>query len=127
MPPGASTAMPTTTTGSAANLFSGIGIHPCGDGIDVIVEVEMSAVVPGKVERSRGVVFPEPQLGGIDAVVVAGPQYADVGGDSGVRAAGVTVDRVIVGPHRGDQQLRELVVGEQIGICSTEVGDIDEQ
>ncbi len=81
MPPGASTAMPTITTGSAAavNLSSDIGIHPRGDGVDVLVEIEMSAVVQEQLERAGGVVFPEPQRSGVDAVVVARAQYANVG------------------------------------------------
>ena len=102
-------------------VSSAIGIHPRGDVIDVVVEVEMSAVVPGKVERARGVAFPEPQFGGVDAVIAAGAQHGDVGADSDVGAAGVAVDRLLVGPHRGDQQFRELLVGEQFGICAAEI------
>ena len=42
-------------------------------------------------------------------------------------AAGIAVDRLIIGPHRGDQQLRELRVGKQFGIGAAEIGDVDEQ
>src|ERR1700712_5101068 len=110
MPPGASSAMPTTTTGSAAgaDLSSAIGVHPRGDVVDVVVEIEMSAVVPIQLEYARGVALPPLQFGGIDTRIAVRSQHRDVGGDPNVGATGVAVDLRIVGPHRGDQQLREF-------------------
>src|ERR1700722_3570150 len=129
IPPGASSAIPTITTGSppAANLSSATGIHLRGDGVDVIVEEEVPAVVPGQIERAGGVLLPECKFGGIDAQVAAGTQCGNVGRDLNVGATGVAIDRRIIGPYRGDQQLGELWVGKQLGICPTEVDDIDDQ
>src|ERR1700758_1856486 len=102
MPPGASTAIPTITTGSAAtaNPSSGIGIHPRGDGVDVFVEIKMSAVVQRQLERTGGVVFPEPQSGGVDAVVVTRAEHANVGANADTESAVVAIDRFVVRPHR---------------------------
>src|SRR6185312_17292815 len=64
MPPGASSAMPTTTTGSevAEDLSSATGIHPRGDIVDVVVEIEVTAVVPVEIEGPGGVAFPALQF-----------------------------------------------------------------
>ena len=76
IPPGASSAIPTITTGSsAANLCSATGIHLRGDGFDVIVEVEVSAVVPVQLECARGMAFPTLQLGGVDTEIAVGSQH----------------------------------------------------
>src|ERR1700761_3154915 len=101
IPPGASSAIPTITTGSppSANVFSATGIHPRGDGFDVIVEEEVSAVVPGQVECTRGVGFPELQFGRIDADIAEGAQHRNIRRDLDIGTTGVAVDRRIVGPH----------------------------
>src|ERR1700722_363146 len=129
IPPGASSAIPTITTGSppSANLSSATGVHLRGDGVDVIVEVEVSTVVPGQIERAGGVLLPEMKFQCIDAWVAAGSQYGNVGRDLNFGATGIAIDRRIIGPYRGDQQLGELWVGKQIGICPTEIDDIDDQ
>src|ERR1700684_4460143 len=95
IPPGASSAIPTITTGSppAANLSSATGIH----------------------------------LRGVDTQVAAGSQCGNVGRDLNFGATGIAIDRRIIGPYRGDQQLGKLWVGKQLGICPTEVDDIDDQ
>src|SRR5947209_12735427 len=129
IPPGASSAMPTTTTGSAAaaNLSSATGVYPRGNLVDVVVEVEVAAVVPVQLESAGGMAFPPLQFGGIDARIAVRPQRGDIGRDLHVLVAGVAVDRRIVGTHCGDQQFGEFRVGEQFGIGSTELGHVDEQ
>src|ERR1700733_7278176 len=115
MSPGASSAMPTTTTGSeaATDLSSATGIHPRSDIVNVVVEIEVSAVVPVEVECTLGVALPQLQFGGIDAQIAVSSQRGDVRGNPDVGTAGIAVDRRIVGAHRGDQQLGEFRVGEQ--------------
>src|ERR1700733_11038886 len=114
MPPGASTAIPTITTGSAGTggPASAIGIHLSGNGVDVLVEIEMPAVVQEQLEGARSVVFPEPQSLGIDPMVVACAQYANIGTNADTASAVVTIDRLVVRPHRSSDHFRELFVGE---------------
>src|ERR1700729_3713917 len=129
IPPGASSAIPTITTGSppAANLSSATGIHLRGDGGGWIGEEEVSAVVPGQIERTGGVLLPEFKFRGIDTYVAAGSQHGNVGRDLNFGATGIAIDRRIIVPYRGDQQLGELGVGKQLGVRPTEIDDIDDQ
>src|ERR1700761_8719423 len=102
MPPGASTAIPTITTGSAAPVVpsSDIGVHLRGNGVDVLVEVEMPAVVQEQLKGARGVVIPEPQGLRVDPIVVACAQYANVGANADAWSTGVAIDRLVVRSHR---------------------------
>src|SRR5690242_12520760 len=128
MPPGASTAMPTITTGSAAaNLPSDIGIHPSGNGVDVLVEVEVPAGVERQLERTGSVFFPQLQSSGVDAVVVARPQDTDIGANAGPGSTVVAVEHLVVRAHRGGQHLGDLLVGEQLGVCAAKIGELGEQ
>src|ERR1700744_299073 len=104
MPPGASRAIPTITTGSAPwNVSSDIGIHPRGDVVNVFVQIEMPALVQEQLEDARGVVFPQSQSLGIDAAIIACAEYVDVGTNADTGSAVIAVDRLVVRSHRCSQ------------------------
>src|SRR3977135_1372138 len=120
MPPGASTAIPPITTGSASSLskpfsmplskplskpacnpLSDIGIHLCGDRLDMVVNIEVPAVVERQLKGPGGVPFPQPQHIGLDAVIITTAEDVDAGTNADVGTGVIAIERLVVGAHRG--------------------------
>src|SRR5690625_484957 len=130
--PGASTAMPTMTTGSGsrtplAEPLSSIVIDMSGDVGDVIGQVEVPAVIPRQGECPPSVLYPGAQHVGGDPVITAAAEGVDVGANRLAGRTVVPVERPIIPAQRVGEHDAEFLVGEQAWIGAAHIGEIGEQ
>src|SRR3954468_10385237 len=92
---------------------SDIGDDSIGHGVDVLVDVEVSAVEERRSEQAVGVTGPPVQRLRVDATIMPAADGVDIGVNTHTWAAVVAVERLIVAPRRVGDQLGELLIGQQ--------------